>query len=196
MLQPLCDFYLLLSNDGQIITNKDLAIFYNFIIKKIPQIEQQYPNLVLKSINTINKDPSFLFFDNKKQVCINKLLKNNNDPKEIMFYFQKQLLDLFNDLIYFFYKEGTIKLNNKIENKIKEKINEIYISNKIDKKDLKEIKIEQIRNFLKFLTINGNIQYNINPSNFINFFNGESKLKNFYCVVLFMNYIKSITKIL
>ena len=194
MLQTLCDFYLLLSNDCQKITNKDLSIFYNFIIKKIPQIEQQYPNIVLKSLSKINEVSSLKFYENKKQICLNEL-KNNNEPKKTIFDFQKQLLDLFNDLIYFFYIKGIIKLNNKLENKMKEKINEIYKSNEIDKKNLKEVKIEEITNFLKFLTIKEYIQYSINPSNFVNFFNGENKSKKIYCVVQFMTYIESITKI-
>jgi len=194
MLQTLCDFYLLLSNDGKKITNKDLSIFYNFIIKKIPKIEQQYPNLILQSLSKIDEVSSFKFYEKKKQIYLNEL-NNNNEPKEIMFYFQKQLLNLFNDLIYYFYKQGNIKLNSKIENEIKEKISEIYKFNEIDKKDSKEVKIEQITNFLKLLTIKEYIQYSINPSSFINFFNGENKLKNFYCVVQFMNYIRSITKI-
>ena len=194
MLQTLCDFYLLLSNDCQKITNKDLSIFYNFIIKKIPQIEQQYPNIVLKSLSKINEVFSFKFYENKKQICLYEL-KNNNEPKDNIFYFQKQLLDLFNDLIYFSYKKRIIKLNNKLENKMKEKINEIYKSNEIDKKNLKEVKIEEITNFLKFLTIKEYIQYSINPSNFVNFFNGENKSKKIYCVVQFMTYIRIITKI-
>ena len=194
MLQTLCDFYLLLSNDGQKITTKDLSIFYNFLIKKIPQIEQQYPNIVLKSLCKINEVSSFKFSENKKQICLNEL-KNNNKPKVTIFDFQKHLLDLFNDLIYFSYKKRIIKLNNKLENKMKEKINEIYKSNEIDKKNLKEVKIEEITNFLKFLTIKEYIQFSINPSNFVNFFNGENKLKKFYCVAQFMTYIRSITEI-
>lgn len=121
------------------------------IIKKIPKIEQQYPNLILQSLSKIDEVSSFKFYEKKKQIYLNEL-KNNNEPKEIMFYFQKQLLNLFNDLIYFFYKQGNIKLNNKIENKIKEKISEIYKFNEIDKKGSKEVKIEQITNFLKLLT--------------------------------------------
>jgi hypothetical protein len=78
---------------------------------------------------------------------------------------------------------------------MKEKINEIYKSNEIDKKNLKEVKIEEITNFLKFLTIKEYIQFSINPSNFVNFFNGENKLKKFYCVAQFMTYIRSITEI-
>ena len=194
MLHPLCDFFLLLSNDGKKITNNDLSIFYKFIIKKIPQIEQQYPSLILESLSKINEDPSFKLYESKKQIYLNEL-KNNNELKEIIFYFQKQLLILLNDLIYFFYKEGIIKLNNNIENKIKEKFNEIYKPYEIGKKELKEKKIDQIKNLLIFLTIKGFIKYSINSSDFINFFNGHNKFQNRYWVVQFMNYINKIIKI-
>lgn len=194
MLRPLCDFFLLLSNDGKSITNKDLSIFYSFIIKKIPQLEQQYPNLILKSLIKTNEEPSYKWYERNKQIYLNTL-KNNNESKKIIFYFQKRLLNLFNNLIYFFYKEGIIKLNNNIENKIKEKINEIYKSNGNDKKEIENKKIEQIRNLLIILTIKGFINYNINPSNFIDFFNGENKFQSRYWVVQFMNYISNISKI-
>ena len=194
MLHPFCDFFLLLSNDGQKITDKDLSIFYKFIIKKIPQIEQIYPSIVLESLNKINEGPSYKLYESKKQIYLNEL-KNNNDLKEVINYFQKQLLNIFNDLIYFLYQEGIIKLNNQIENKIKEKFNEIYKSNEIGKKELKEKKIEQIRNLLIFLTIKGFIKYSVNPSDFINFLNGKNKFQNRYWIIQFMNYISKIKKI-
>ena len=55
MLQALSDFFLLISKDGEKITNKDISTFYNFIIKKMPQIEQQFPSIIIKALEIHNK---------------------------------------------------------------------------------------------------------------------------------------------
>ena len=62
------------------ITNKDLIVFYNFIIKKIPQIEQQFPSIISKSLINNNITPDL---STDKQIDINeyKINKDNNTKK-------------------------------------------------------------------------------------------------------------------
>ena len=117
MLQALSDFFLLISKDGEKITNKDILTFYIFIIKKMPQIEQQFPSIIIKSLEIHNK---------KSEKSINlKELNVNKDSKKIFNHFKKQIICLFNDLIDYCYKEGLIKINNKFEKIIKAKIDDI-----------------------------------------------------------------------
>ena len=203
MLQSLSDFFLLISSDSKKITNRDLTIFYNFIVKKMPTMEQQYPNLVSKSLN-ISEGKSY---NNNKAQIDSKEFKNSKDSKKIFVHFQKQIMNLFNNLIEYCYNEGIIKLNKKfdqilrvkIDDKIKEKVNK-KISNNWkynynNNQYIKRAKTNEIRNFLIFLIINGDINFNINPNDFVNFFNSENKSKNRNIVEQFMRVIKNIIKI-
>ena len=203
MLQSLSDFFLLISSDTKKITNRDLTIFYNFIVKKMPTMEQQYPNLVSKSLN-ISEGRSY---NNNKDQLDSKEFKNSKDSKKIFVHFQKQIMNLFNNLIEYCYNEGIIKLNKKfdqvlrvkIDDKIKEKVNK-KISNNWkynynNNQYIKRAKTNEIRNFLIFLIINGDINFNIYPNDFVNFFNGENKSKNRNVVEQFMRIIKNIIKI-
>lgn len=203
MLQSLSDFFLLISSDSKKITNRDLTIFYNFIVKKIPQMEQQYPNLVSKSLNTWGGKN---YNDDKYQLDI-KEFKNCKDSKKIFAHFQKQIMNLFNNLIEYCYNEGIIKLNKKfdqvlkvkIDDKIKEKVNKKMSNNwkynYNNNQYIKRAKTNEIRNFLIFLIINGDINFNIYPNEFVNFFNSENKSKNRNIVDQFMRIIKNIIKI-
>ena len=56
MLKTLVDFFLLLSNDKKTITSHNMLIFYQFITKKIPEIENHHPTIVSSSL-----DKTFLF---------------------------------------------------------------------------------------------------------------------------------------
>ena len=203
MLQSLSDFFLLISSDSKKITNRDLTIFYNFIVKKMPQMEQQYPNLVSKSLNTQEGKN----YNNDKDELDIKEFKNCKDSKKIFAHFQKQIMNLFNNLIEYCYNEGIIKLNKKfdqvlkvkIDDKIKEKVNKKMSNNwKYNYNNnhyIKRAKTNEIRNFLIFLIINGDINFNIYPNEFVNFFNGENKSKNRNIVDQFMRIIKNIIKI-
>ena len=203
MLQSLSDFFLLISSDSKKITNRDLTIFYNFIVKKMPIMEQQYPNLISKSLNILESKN----YNNDKDQIDQKEFKNNKDSKKIFFHFQKQIMNFFNNLIEYCYNEGIIKLNKKfdqilrvkIDDKIKEKVNK-KISNNWkynynNNQYIKRAKTNEIRNFLIFLIINGDINFNIYPNEFVNFFNGENKSKNRNIVEQFMRIIKNIIKI-
>ena len=203
MLQSLSDFFLLISSDSKKITNRDLTIFYNFIVKKMPQMEQQYPNLVSKSLNTSEGKN----YNNDKDELDIKEFKNCKDSKKIFAHFQKQIMNLFNNLIEYCYNEGIIKLNKKfdqvlkvkIDDKIKEKVNKKMSNNwkynYNNNQYIKRAKTNEIRNFLIFLIINGDINFNIYPNEFVNFFNGENKSKNRNIVDQFMRIIKNIIKI-
>ena len=205
MLQTLSDFFLIISKDGEKITNKDLTVFYNFIIKKLPQIEQQFPSLILKSLNISSQ-----IYD-KKSMDLSEF-NNNKDSKKLFNHFQKQIMHLFNNLIDYCYNDGIIKLNNNFEKIIKDKIEDIIKEknnknimninsscsyNNYYKKEimLKKAKKEELRNILILLIINGDINFNIYPHQYINFLNSENKLKNRLSVEQFMKIIKNIIKL-
>ena len=211
MLQSLSDLFLVISNDTKKITNKDLSILYNFIIKKIPQIEQLYPSLVSKSLNYSSS--SIKSIEDKNQINVNDL-KSNKDSKKIIVQFQKKAMSLFNDFIDYCYNEGIIKLNNKFEKVIKGKIDDKlkeknniknlsnnlrynYNYNNLYQKELllKKTRKEEIRNFLIFLIINGDINFNIYPNHYVNFFNSENRSKNRLTAEQFMKFIKLTIKI-
>ena len=126
MLQALSDLFLLISSDTKRITNQDLLIFYTFIIKKMPKIEQQFPLMITKSLS-------------------NHLSQNakREDNKKLFFHFQKQIFSLFSELIQFCYEQKIIKLNNKIEKilfqlksnnsqEAQKFLNYLVINNKVD----------------------------------------------------------------
>ena len=210
MLQTLSDLFLLISHDSEKITNKDISIFYNFIIKKMPQIEQQYPSILSKSLNS---STNLSLLEDKKEIVL-KELKNENNSKKKFVNFQKQILNLFNDLIDYFYNVGIIKLNNKLEKIIKDKIDE-KVREKTDKKikknnfkfeynynkfyqnelNINKSKKEEIRKFLIFFVINGDINFNVYPDDYVNFFNSKNKDKNRFKATQFMKYINNISKI-
>ena len=206
MLQTISDLFLLISDDGKKITNKDLSILYNFIIKKIPQIEQQYPSIILKSLDTSSQNNNST--GDKKKNNSNEY-KDNKDSKKYFNHFQKQILNLFNDLLDYCYNECIIKLDDKfekvikgIEDKIREKTNNRkninnnskYNYNNIYQKEIyiKKAKKEEIRNFLICLIINGEINFNIYPNDYVNFFNSENRAKNRANAEQFMKFIKNI----
>ena len=134
---------------------------------------------------------------------------NNKDSKKYFNHFQKQILNLFNDLLDYCYNEGIIKLGDKfekiikgIDDKIREKTNNRkniidnskYNYNNIYQKEIsiKKAKKEKLRNFLIYLIINGEINFNINPNDYVNFFNSENKAKNRASAEQFMKFIKNI----
>ena len=168
MLQALSDLFLVISNDTKKITNQDLSIFYNFIIKKIPQIEQQYPLIISKILNISSND--------SKDDNINK----DKDTKKLFIHFQKQIFNLYTELIYFCFKEGIIKLNNKIlqEN----------ILIKVGFNNNKQSNDNELQKFLIYLVINNKVNCIIYPNEYIKFFNLENKRK--IIAERFMKFIK------
>ena len=168
MLQALSDLFLVISNDTKKITNKDLSIFYNFIIKKIPQIEQQYPLIISKILNISSND--------SKDDNINK----DKDTKKLFIHFQKQIFNLYIELIYFCFKEGIIKLNNRI---LKENI-----LIKVGFNNNKQSNDNELQKFLIYLVINNKANCIIYPNEYIKFFNLDNKRK--IIAERFMKFIK------
>ena len=76
-------------------------------------------------------------------------------------------------------------------------INSKYNNNNLYGKDLfiQKTKKDELRNFLILLIINGDLNFNICPIDYIKFFNSENKKKNRLNTEQFMKYIKTIMKI-
>lgn len=183
MLQALSDLFLVISSDKKTITNKDLIVFYNFIIKKIPQIEQQFPSVISKSLsNNISSNLS-----EEKQIDITEYKKNkDNNTKKLFVYFQKQIFSLYCDLINFCFKEDIVKFDNeslrkKIITKIGLNSSKVNSNVQVDK---------QTQNFLINLIINNKVNCTIFPSDYIKFFNSEDATKKRIYAERFMKFIK------
>ena len=179
MLQTLSDFFLLISTDKNTITSKDLSIFYNFITKKMPQIQQQNPTLI----------SSLLLAENNNKI---ENIDLRDYSEKFFIDLQKQIMNLINDLIDYCYERQIIKLTMHCEKLIKEKINEKIDNNNISKID--KILKEEKRNFILFLIINEGISFSISPRHFVNFFNSENKKIIRNIVEIFIKFIKSLTK--
>ena len=212
MLQNLIEFFLLLSSDKKTITSNNLSTFYQFITKKLPEIDNHRPNLIIYSLNKKNfnyndkdkihnKDFSLNLF--KSQDMINKANKN-----VIFNNFQNELLDLFKDMIDYLYEEHIlilsndkkVILNNKINKKLKENNIIISKSNSTNNILIKDIKIKEIRNYIIELIKDNNlnehlISLNFTIKHFVNFFNTKNKDKNINIVKQFIDIINPIIKI-
>ena len=189
MLQALSDLFLLISSDTKKITNQDLIIFYNFINKKIQQLDQQFPYIIAKSLSNDLANN----FSSEKQPDQNgyKLNKDNN-TKKLFILFQKQLFNFFEELINFCFKEGLIKLNNRIlEKNILAKIPEL--NTKRDNEN--SANNNNTLKFLIYLVINNKVNCTIYPNNYIKFFNSENTAKKRIIAENFMKLIKYAIKI-
>ena len=184
MLQALSDFFLILSSDTKKITNKDLIIFYNFIIKKIPQIEQQFPSIISKSLINNNITPDL---STDKQIDINEYkINKDNNTKKLFIHFQKQLFNLFSELIIFCFKEGIIKINDIIiQENILTKVGFNSSKVKFDPQNDKET-----QKFLIHSVIHNKVNCTIYPTDYIKFFNTENTSKKRICAERFMKFIK------
>ena len=184
MLQALSDFFLILSSDTKKITNKDLIIFYNFIIKKIPQIEQQFPSIISKYLINNNITPDL---STDKQIDINEYkINKDNNTKKLFIHFQKQLFNLFSELIIFCFKEGIIKIHDIIiQENILTKVGFNSSKVKFDPQNDKET-----QKFLIHSVIHNKVNCTIYPTDYIKFFNTENTSKKRICAERFMKFIK------
>ena len=183
MLQALSDLFLLLSNDTKKITNKDLIVFYNFIIKKIPQIEQQFPSIISRSLT--NNIPTNFSEDRQIDISVYRINKDNN-TKKLFIHFQKQIFGLFGELILFCFKEGIIKLNNIIlQENILTKVGFNSSKGNINPQNEKET-----QKFLIHSVIHNKVNCTIYPKYYIKFFNTENIIKKRTCAERFMKFIK------
>ena len=216
MLKTLIDFFLLISSDKKKITCTNISTFYQFITKKIIDIENQRPFIIINSLsysnlylkqsyneNISNKNiDGFIFQNDESTNKTNRIMDKNIAIKK----FQKELLSLFNDMIDFIYEEKIVILRednkiiliNKINNKLKDK--NIFVKGKASNYAINDIKKIETRNYIIEL-INNNkyndnfISFNFTIKNFIDFFNTKNRNKNRYIAEQFVKAINPIIKI-
>ena len=216
MLKTLIDFFLLISSDKTKITCTNISTFYQFITKKIIDIENQRPFIIINSLSYSNLNlkqsynenisskniEGFIFQNDEGSNKTNRIMDKNIAIKK----FQKELLSLFNDMIDFIYEEKIVILRedkkiiliNKINNKLKEK--NIYLKSNTSNNAINDIKKIETRNCLIEL-INNNkynenfISFNFTIKNFIDFFNTKNRNKNRSIAEQFIRVINPIIKI-
>ena len=216
MLKTLIDFFLLISSDKKKITCTNISTFYQFITKKIIDIENQRPFIIINSLsysnlylkqsyneNISNKNiDGFIFQNDESTNKTNRIMDKNIAIKK----FQKELISLFNDMIDFIYEEKIVILRednkiiliNKINNKLKDK--NIFVKGKASNYAINDIKKIETRNYIIEL-INNNkyndnfISFNFTIKNFIDFFNTKNRNKNRYIAEQFVKAINPIIKI-
>ena len=127
MLKTLVDLFLLLSNDKKTITSHNMLIFYQFITKKIFEIENHHPTMLITSLdkNYINqKNNENIFNKGRKGFSNHNELMENKDKKKIIIKnFQNELLFLFNDMIDYLNENKILILSNDKKDILTNKIN-------------------------------------------------------------------------
>ena len=201
MLKTLVDLFLLLSNDKKTITSYNMSIFYQFITKKILEIENHHPTMLITSLdkNYINQKNNENIFDKGRKGFFNhnELMENKDNKKIIIKNFQKELLFLFNDMIDYLNENKILILSNDKKDILTNRINKKIKS--LEKIQAQNIEKEETRNFIIELMnlnlLNNNFMYfNFTINHFINFFNSENKDKNRLIAVKFINFINPIIK--
>jgi len=216
MLKTLIDFFLLISSDKTKITSTNISIFYQFITKKIIDIENQRPFIITNSLSYSNLNlkqsynenisskniDGFIFQNDESTNKTNRITDKNVAIKK----FQKELISLFNDMIDFMYEEKIVILRedkkiiliNKINNKLKEK--NIFVKGNASNYAINDIKKIETRNYIIEL-INNNkyndnfTSFNFTIKNFIDFFNTKNRNKNRSIVEQFIKAINPVIKI-
>lgn len=211
MLKSLLDFFLLISTDRKSITSNNISTFHTFIIKKIPEIENQRPGILITSLIKYNNK-----FNKEKIPCKqikgfifqNEEINNKIDKNTLIKNFQNELLFLFNDLIDYLYEEKIFVISDDNKDILKNRINKksveknlLYSKNKSlsNRQMIQEIRKKEIRNYIIEL-INNNkmnnnfISFNFTIKNFINFFNSKNKDKNRYIIEKFIKIINPVIK--
>ena len=210
MINPLIDFFLLISTDKKSITCNNLSTFYQFITKKLPEIESHRPNLITSSLyqqnsQKNNNEKPIKSFVNQNKDIINKINKNFE-----LIEFQNELLSLFYDMIDYLYEEKNIILSedkkNILTKRIMEKFKEKKLMNKKINNKFNNILIQNIQNiqtrkYLLELIITNTIYsnnfllFNFTITNYINFINNKNINKNRYIIDKFMKVIIPVIKI-
>ena len=202
MLKTLVDLFLLLSNDKKTITSHNMLIFYQFITKKIPEIENHHPTIVSSSLDKTffiqKNNENFLDKEKKGFILQNEIIDNKDNKKIIIKLFQNELLFLFNDMIDYLYENKIIIISDdkkdiltNIINK-KTKCLEKIKSKNFDKEDIRNFIIELIN--LNKLD-NRIISFNFSINHFIKFFNSKNKDRNRLIAEKFINIVVPIIKI-
>ena len=214
MLKTLIDFFLLISSDKTTITCNNILTFYQFITKKIIDIETQRPFIITNSLNQsylkqsyngkiISKTGAGFAIQSDENINkTNRIMSKNIEIKK----FQKEIISLFNDMIDFLYEENIIILkedkNNILKNKINRKLKEKNIFSRTNSTNnlINNIKKMETRKYIIEL-INDNknnnnfSSFNFTIKNFIDFFNTKNKNKNRLIAEKFIVAINPIIKI-
>lgn len=201
MLKSLIEFFLLLSNDKKTITTNSISSFYQFITKKLPEIENHRPNLITSLLNNYNTSNKIEKKCNKE---IEKIILKNN----LINNFQNELLSLLNDMLDYLYGENAIFfsddkkdiLKNKKSKKLIEKDVIPNVNDPLNDMIIQDIRKTEIINYIKELMKNNKltnnyISLNLTIKHFINFFNVKNKDKNRQIAQKFVNIINPLIKI-
>jgi hypothetical protein len=210
MIDTLVDLFLLISTDKKTISCTNMSTFYQFITKKIPEIENQRSNLISCFINQkIYKNDNNNNNEKSHHAKINGFIYKNEEiiskiTRDITIKnFQNELLSLYNDMLDYLYEENIIILSdiqkNLLENKINKKLiekKELYPgSYRLNSFVIKIIKKTEIRNHLIELINNNFVSFTFTIKDFINFFNSKNTKKNRDISETFVNLMNSIIKI-
>ena len=212
MINTLIDLFLLISTDKKSITSNNLCTFYQFIAKKLIDIENQRPNIISSFLSQNNSKNEHNDKINHKQ--IDGFIYHNKDiikkiTKDVIIYnFQNELLSLFNDMIDYLYEENLVILSDEqkhiLKNIINKKLSEkniLYSSNApINNLLVQKIKKKEIRKYILELINNNNynsnfLLFDFSIKNYINFFNTKNIEKNRCTAEKFVNLINAIIKI-
>ena len=210
MLKTLVDLFLLISTDKKTITSTNISSFYQFITKKLPEIDNHRPTLLISSLNKNNipNKNNEIISNKKEDKFIFQYEKNSNkfNSNITLKRVQNELLSLFNDMIDYLYEENIIILSKEKEGILKSilskklKENNLSFSSNFDNKLIHDLKSIEIRKYIIDL-INSNkcnnnfICFNFSIKHFINFFNTKNKDKNRLIAEKFITIINPIIKI-
>ena len=210
MINTLVDLFLLISTDKKTITCNNISTFYQFITKKIPEIDNQRSNIITCFLNQKNsKNDNNINNEKRVHTNINAFIYKNEEimgkiTKDVTIKnFQNKLLSLFNDMIDFLYEEHILLLSDIQMNLLEKKINQKLLEKKelypgqypMNSFLINIIKMAEIRNYLIELINSNNISFNFTIKDFIKFFNSKNLKKNRDISETFVNSIKAITKI-
>ena len=204
MIKALVDLFLLLSSDKKSITRKDISVFYLFIIKKLPEIDNHRPSLLISYFNKNNSqnNNNELFSNNQIDEFIvqNEKEKSKANKNITIKKIQNELLCLFNDIIDYLYEEEIIILSNDKKDILKNRINKKIKEKNFSLSEKQDIQIIETRKYLTELinsnkSINNLASFDFSIKHFINFFNSKNKEKNRLIAEKFVNLINPLIKI-
>jgi hypothetical protein len=180
LLESLSDFFLFISTDKKVITEKDLRAFEYFIKKQFPTIDPQNSQKI--SSQDLNSSTS----------SIPKLTKSINS--------------FLSEFIFYLYNQNIIQLDSNHQHLIESKSIDIYKqrfstsngsnnnNNIYQEQQRKHIQLKQIKNketkkMLMHLLKHNKLQFNIEPECYLAFFNYTGKYAK--VVAEFMNIMKT-----
>ena len=202
MLKALVDLFLLLSSDRKSITRNDISVFYLFIVKKLPEIDNHRPSLLISFFqkNNSQNNNNELFSNKQLDIVQNEKEKSKTNKNITIKTIQNELLCLFNDMIDYLYEEEIIILSNDKKDILKNRINKKIKEKNFSLSEKQNIQIIETRKYLTELinsnkSINNFASFDFSIKHFINFFNSKNREKNRLIAEKFVNLINPIIKI-